>query len=165
MKGFGEFAKILERGAATCHERLALNLHAIGMHQQVVAAELIGHELPQWPPLAESTVAEKQRLCYTGHISATDPLLRTGANRDSIDVSVNHAALTEVTGSKRIEFLWMEIGTANANRSIPPRPSLAIAAAGSLPFAGDKLVETAVYVLTGETPKIANNLPPGLIKK
>jgi hypothetical protein len=148
MKEFGEFAKILEAGAAQAKVWLADDIAEIGKHQQVVAAELIGHEIPEWAPLAESTIAEKERLGYVGHVSPTDPLLRTGANRDSIAVEVDPIALEEATGSNRKEFLWMEMGT-DSPHPIPPRPSLAIAAAGSLPFAGDKLVSTSVRMLTG----------------
>lgn len=152
MKGFGDFAKILERGAAECRPLLAVNLKEIGLHQQVVAAELIGHEIPQWPKLAEATIEEKEKLGYVGHVSSTDPLLRTGLNRESIQVEVDPIELVQVTGSRRPEFLWMEMGTTYNPRGqpIPPRPSLAIAAEGSLPFATELLHETAVYVLTGE---------------
>lgn len=164
MKSFGEFAKVLAKGAAELHTRLVVNLHEIGLHQQVIAAELIGHELPQWPPLADSTIKEKERLGYTGHVSATDPLLRTGENRDSIGFEVDPLELEQVTGSKRKEFLWMEMGTQGPH-PVPSRPSLAIAAVSSLPFAGDKLKETAAATLTGEAVRIATKLPAGLIKK
>lgn len=167
MMGFGEFARIIKRGTEELHGWLALDLFEIGTAQQVMAAELIGHEIPQWPALAETTLQGwagfpgKIELGYTGRISATDPLLRTGANRDSIKVVVDELSLTEVTGSDRKEFLWMEMGT-GGKHPIPPRPSLSIAAVNSLEFAADKLHETAVRALTGLKIEYAKPVIPGV---
>lgn len=167
MMEFGEYARVLERSQKELHTLLVKNLWQIGLHQQVLAAELIGHELPQWPALSDYTVEEKTKLGYVGHVSATDPLLRTGEMRDSIEVEVEPWELTEVTGSKSLVYLWMEMGTKSNPRGVPvpPRPSLAIAAIGSLEYAGEKLTETAVYALTGLPIKIATELPPGLVKR
>ena len=49
------------------------------------AKYLIGRENLWWAPLARGTVREKKRLGYTGRISATDPLFRTGQMRESIE--------------------------------------------------------------------------------
>lgn len=87
-----------------------------------LSKDMIGHELPIWPPLAPSTVVEKERLGYTGRVSATDPLLRTGQLKDSIEPVV-HAGLGEVTGEVGTDVRYaadLEMGTSR----MPPRPFL-----------------------------------------
>jgi hypothetical protein len=144
MMSFDELAKMLESAAARATPALEVALAKIGGHTAVMAAEYIGHELAEWKPLAPSTVEQKTRLGYVGNISATDPLLRTGANRDSIKVEVE--GLEMAVGSDRKEFLWMELGTSR----VPPRPSIALAALRSIPYAEEVLGETAVKLLGGK---------------
>jgi len=141
MISLEQFGKALERAAAEVKPRLEIGLAKVGGLTQTLAAEYIGHELPQWPRLAERTIEEKTRLGYVGHVSPTDPLLRTAANRDSISVAVE--GLTQTVGSPRKEFLWQEMGT----RKIPPRPAIAPAALASLPYAQDVFGEIAVSLL------------------
>lgn len=142
MMDLSDLAKMLERSADRAKVELEFDLAKIGGHAQVLAAEYIGHELPEWPRLAASTIAEKTRLGYVGHVSATDPLLRTGDNQQSIEVELE--GLDVAVGSHRKEFLFMEAGTSRA----PPRPALAPAMLRTLPYAGDLLSETAVRLLT-----------------
>ena len=85
----------------------------------------IGQELPDWAPLAETTTREKRRLGYSGQISITDPLLRTGELRDSIGYSIDPETWTLRVGSTDPVAIWQEEGT----DTIPPRPFLARAAA------------------------------------
>ena len=98
-----------------------------GLHRgaeiiQHEAQHRIGRENNEWPPLAERTVAEKARLGYTGRISATDPLYRTGELRASIEVSVDgHRA---VVGTHDKVALFQEMGTSR----IPARSFLGSAA-------------------------------------
>ena len=127
-------------------EELAVGVRTFGLEVAATARGLIGHELPIWPPLADSTIAEKTRLGYTGRLSATDPLLRTGGMRDSID-SVSEG-LTTVVGSADPKALWQEMGTHKASGAIPPRPFLATAMVQSLPRAAEILGNAAVRALS-----------------
>ena len=88
------------------------------------AAGYIGQELPDWPPLAASTVAEKTRLGFTGKVSLTDPLLRTGALQASLTWSLDTEKMELRVGSSDPVAIWQELGTA----TIPPRSFLARAA-------------------------------------
>jgi hypothetical protein len=140
MITLAQLAKHLEGAIVQCHPKLEVGLAKVGELTETMAVEYIGHEL--WKPLAASTVAEKTRLGYVGHVSATDPLLRTGSMRGSIRVLVE--GLTEVVGSGEKVALWQEMGT----HKIPPRPFLAKAAINSLPHAKDVFGEIAVSLLT-----------------
>jgi hypothetical protein len=142
MMDLGEFAKLLEEAAANCRPRLEVALGKIGVHTQELAISYIGREMAEWPPLKPATVTEKRRLGYTGQISPTDPLLRTGANRDSIRVEVE--GLMMAVGSNRPEFLWMEMGTVH----VPPRPSIAMAMLHALPHAETVLGTVATSLLS-----------------
>ena len=86
------------------------------------AKDLIGTEYAGWAALAPSTIAEKERLGYTGKVSATDPLLRTGEMRATIQVSAEgrHAAI----GTNDPVAEYQEFGTAR----IPARPFMGPAA-------------------------------------
>ncbi len=142
MMTLSELASRLEAAAARVEPDLEVVLGKIGTHAQVIAAEFIGHELPQWKPLAESTVGEKRRLGYVGHVSATDPLLRTAHLRESIKVSVQ---LHEVAvGSEEKIALWQEMGT----RRIPARPFMGPAMMASMDYASDLMGELVVRLLT-----------------
>jgi HK97 gp10 family phage protein len=83
------------------------------------ARAMIGTEPTAWPALAASTIAEKRRLGFTGFISKTDPLLRTGELRDSIGATVDPDGIT--LGSSSPIATFQENGT----DTIPPRPFLA----------------------------------------
>lgn len=137
-----ELARMLQASARSVRPRLEADLAKIGELTATMAAEYIGHEMPEWPPLAPSTVAEKERLGYVGQISATDPLLRTGEMRDSIKVEIE--GLEMMVGSDSKIAAYQEIGT----QSIPPRPFIGLAALNSLEFAAEKLGETAIALLT-----------------
>lgn len=92
------------------------------------ARAYIGQERPEWPPLADSTVEDKRALGYTGHISPTDPLLRTGEMRDSIEGQVD--GLVGVIGSNDKKALWQECGAHRTGRNrageLPPRPFIGL---------------------------------------
>ena len=141
MMDLSDLAKMLERAAARCRPELEADLVKIGALVQPLAAEYIGHEMPEWAPLAPSTIAEKEKLGYVGQVSATDPRLRTGADRDSIGVTVEGLQLA--VGSSREIFRYQELGTAH----IPPRPVLEPAMEHSLAHAADVLGKTARELL------------------
>lgn len=157
MISFEDFAKHLEKSLVTVEPRLEIGLAVVGEHTKTMAAEYIGHELPEWAPLSEATlkgfrhpygfwIKGKEELGFTGQESATDPLLRTGADRDSIAVSVE--GLTQVVGSPSKIFLYQEMGTHNpVTGNIPPRPTISLAALRSLPYAADVFGEIAASLL------------------
>jgi len=158
MISLREFAEHLERAIATCEPMLEVGLAKLGEHTKTVAAEEFGHEMPMWEPLSQATlkgfrhpygfwIKGKEELGYTGHISATDPLLRTGATERSLGVEVE--GLTMAVGSPSKIMLYQEMGTHNSiTGNIPPRPVLGPAMMGAFPFAGDIFGEIAVALLT-----------------
>ncbi len=140
----GELAEMLETSATSARPRLEADLVKIGAVMEVAAKELIGHEVPGWPPLASSTIEEKERHGYVGRVSATDPLLRTGEMRESIGVEIDPANLALALGSKDKVALYQEMGTSR----IPPRPFLRHAMVESFERAEVVLGETALELLT-----------------
>jgi hypothetical protein len=129
MMSFGEFAAMMERNSTTVVERLEGGLLVVSGAVAAEAKRLIGHENAGWPALAESTVEEKDRLGYTGRISATDPLYRTGELRESIEATV-HGLEAAVWSHDKVA-VWQEIGTSR----IPPRPFLSSAMRQARPLA------------------------------
>lgn len=163
MMSFGQFAAHLERALVELPVAVQGGLANVGEHAKTVAVEYIGREMPDWQPLSEATmqgfrhplgfwVKGKVELGYTGQVSATDPLLRTGKLEHSISLSVE--PMQVVVGSTDKVALWQELGTHNSMvGNIPPRPFLAPAMMGAGPFAGEVFGEIAVKLLT-----------PGLIR-
>jgi hypothetical protein len=81
----------------------------------------IGRDNEMWPPLAASTIADKQ-----GHGFPTPkPLLRTGELRDSIEYTVH--GLEGAVGSNDPVAVYQELGTSR----IPPRSFLVSSAIAS----------------------------------
>jgi hypothetical protein len=84
------------------------------------AKEMIGREDNGWPALAPSTVEEKTRLGLIGRISATDPLYRSGAMRDTF------ASSAAPTGNGAEGAIGSTSGIAasheNGTSRMPPRP-------------------------------------------
>jgi phage gpG-like protein len=78
------------------------------------AKNWIGHQHSDWPPLSESTIEEEQRMGYP----VDQPLLRTGALRDSIEAHV--VGLHAEVGTNHPLGVIHEYGTV----TIPPRPFL-----------------------------------------
>jgi hypothetical protein len=142
MISFAEFAARLEASLATVRPRLEIGLAKTGTLAHTLAAEYIGNEMPEWPPLAESTIADKESKGF----AVPAPLLRTGEMRDSIQVEVDPVELEMVVGSNELVALWQEMGT---DRGIPPRPFLATGLKNSLEYAEDVFGEAAVSLLTG----------------
>lgn len=116
----------------------AHNAHTIAAE----AAEYLGHELPEWPALAPSTVAEKTRLGYVGQVSATDPGLRTGEMQRSIEGAADFDGFT--IGSREKKMLYFEIGTSRQ----PPRPALALALSRNVDHLGYRYGLLAMRALT-----------------
>lgn len=159
MLTFAEFTQHMERAAVELRTGKELALHAVGELAQTMAVEYIGREMPEWAPLSENTlhgftkygryIPGKIELGYVGHVSATDPLLRTGALRDSIGMYVQGDEA--VIGSPLDTALWQELGTVRPDGAIPPRPFLALAMSRVDEHAGEVFGEMAVRVLTPRT--------------
>jgi hypothetical protein len=130
-----ELAHHLEAVAESVKPSLEVALGAIGAHTVEVARAMIGHPHPEWPPLAESTLARKH---------GNTPLLETGEMRDSIKAAVIAPELELVVGSTDPKSKFHELGT----HKIPPRPFIGPSAIASIPFAEKTLGETAVKLLT-----------------
>src|SRR5258708_5729701 len=142
MIPLAQFEKFLASSVSQARGRASVTL---GIFMKAVAVEakgMIGHELAIWPPLAPSTIAQKKKLGYVGRISATDPLLRTGEMRDSIDGEA--FGLTGIVGATDEKAVYHELGTAK----MPPRRFLGPALVGQLPVAERFFGELAMSLLT-----------------
>ena len=117
-----EFTRTLQGVLQRHAEVKALALRRVAEHVRDEAQALIGTEDESWPALADSTVEEKQRLGYTGRVSATDPLLRTGELRASIQVG-EVTPERSVVGTDDPIAAFQEHGTSR----IPPRPFIGTA--------------------------------------
>lgn len=139
---FRQFADMLERGAAESPAALSVALKLTLDAVTLEARGYIGHEISEWAPLAPSTIAQKTRLGYVGHLSATDPLLRTGEMRGSVENTV--AGFEGVVGSGDKVALYQELGTSR----IPPRPFIGLAASRSRPVAEIFFGQAAMRLLS-----------------
>jgi hypothetical protein len=142
MMSFEELAKFLAKAAERTRPELLVAAGKIGEIEKKMAVDMIGRENPGWPPLAESTIAEKERLGYP----SPAPLLRTGTLRESISFEVESIGIgvKVVVGSDDLVALYQELGTP----TIPPRPFLSRAVMDSLPESTAILGHTAVNLLT-----------------
>lgn len=146
MISFKQFANLLERALIDGSTLTTVALKAVVESVALEAKSYIGHEMPGWAPLAARTVAEKTKLGYVGRLSATDPLLRTGELRASIDSYA--VGSVGVVGSPLKKALWQELGTLRHDGSIPPRPFLGLAMSRAQPQAEIFFGELAVNLLT-----------------
>jgi phage gpG-like protein len=164
MLTFAEFTDHLERARLEIRPAIEIGLAGVGELAQTMAVEYIGREMPEWAPLSKATlegftlksgryIPGKIELGYVGHVSSTDPLLRTGALRDSIGMYVQ--GYEAVIGSPLDTALWQELGTVRPDGPIPPRPFLALAMSRVDEHVGDIFGEIAVRILT---PTIAGSL-------
>ena len=116
MTGAPELRAALRRGASALRREALLGaIKEIAVRATLQARWSIGRENAWWAPLARRTVQEKRRLGYTGHVSATDPLLRTGRMRTSIRAGA--VGLTAFVFSRDDVALWQDQGT----HTIPAR--------------------------------------------
>lgn len=143
-------AKLAEMTIAVKLEEHHAMTRACKLVQREAKAE-IGHyqeragQFGAWAPLAESTLAEKERL---GYAPPDNPLLREGHLRDSIEISVSAAgaASTEgVIGSNSDIAVYQELGTSR----IPPRSFLGSAAVHTAPKVAEVLGAGVVSALIG----------------
>lgn len=155
---FGQFATMMARAErevpAAIHGALTVVMDSVARE----ARAYVGHELPEWAPLSKATlegfthpygfyIPGKRELGYTGHVSGTDPLLRTGKTRASIEPSVG--VNEGVVGSRSKIALFQEMGTHNPlTGDIPPRPTMGLAMSRSRPQAELFFGRAAVILLT-----------------
>lgn len=109
------FVEFLATRPAAVEQAQRKGMEAAGKMLVRECQAMIGEEIREWPALAQSTVEEKQRLGFTGRVSPTDPLLRTGQLRNSISSQVETGKL--VLGSDDPVAPFQEYGTSR----IPPR--------------------------------------------
>ena len=127
LKEFDSMAALAKHLVSLEVKRLVVMHSAMDHAAQVVektAKDKIGTYQPEvgqfaaWAPLADATVADRIAQGY----SPDEPLLRSGALRDSIK---HEAGFTEaIIGSTSPIALYQELGTSK----IPPRPFLGPAA-------------------------------------
>lgn len=119
-----EFAEFLTMRALAEYEALHHGLKAVAKHIERVAKDEFGvyqpevGPFPEWEELADSTKEDRLRQGY----DPDEPLLRTGALRDSISHEVD--GLEAEIGSDSDIMVYHEFGT----EKIPPRPVLGPAA-------------------------------------
>ena len=116
--------KIIERAAQMIQKRAKAN---------------IGKDHEAWPPLAPSTIADKQKHGFP----TPKPLLRTGALRDSIEYTVH--GNEGWVGSDLDIAVYQELGTSR----IPPRSFLVSAAIASEDKIHRMAAATAIAALSG----------------
>ena len=142
MISLAQFAKNIAESVVECHPRLEVGLSKVGGLAQSLAAEYIGHEMPGWPPLKQSTIEDKERRGF----DVPAPLLRTGKMRDSIHFEVEPFALELTLGSTSPIAHYQEMGTEH----IQARPFLMAGVSNSMPYAADVFAKIAVSLLTGK---------------
>lgn len=146
MLSFGDLALFFEASARRVRPELTRETSGLLDGAVKEAQAMIGHELEEWPALAPRTVAEKQARGFTGQISETDPLLRTGKLRDSIERTAEETAAGAegVLGSSDPVAEYQEMGTPK----IPPRPFLAPSMVSAQARSYDAFGHLAVELLT-----------------
>ena len=119
MMSCAEMAARLNWAAVRAKAEIDIPTEAVVAKAEEKAKAAIGTYLFGWPQLAESTQADRSAKGY----SPNEPLLRTGAMRDSLA----HRAELSAEGAEGVVFsddvkaLWAELGT---SRGEPPRPFL-----------------------------------------
>jgi hypothetical protein len=130
-------------------EHVEHNMHKIGpgiIRQacEMVAAQArsaIGKQHEMWPALAPATIADRVNKGF----AANEPLLRTGALRDSIQWTTSASGMEGAVGSNSPIAVWQELGTSR----IPPR-SFLVSSAISMEERIHKMAARAVMaVLAG----------------
>lgn len=141
MLTFKEFAKVVRNAELRVDPTLRGLASGIAESGRDMAKGFIGQERPEWKPLAARTVKEKIEEGFGGQVSPTDPLLRTGDLRRSIEgaVVLTSFGVAAVIGSKSSVARDQELGTA----TIPPRPFLALAMATLEPEAVKSMAKAA----------------------
>ena len=126
FEDLGSFAAELIAVEVGFHMQLAHGLEKVAQKVEKTAKDEIGEyqeaigPFPDWEQLADSTKEDRVRKGFTEN----DPLLRSGALRDSIGHQTDVNSLEAVVGSTSDIAVYQELGT----EKIPPRPFLGPAA-------------------------------------
>jgi phage gpG-like protein len=154
--GIPSFVAFLAQAVEEAHKAEHAALDRAAKVIQTEAKAIVGHYQPEtgpyqaWPELADGTKEDRVRRGF----SENDPLLRSGALRDSIEREVS--GNTAHVGSNLDAAVFQELGTAR----IPPRPFLGAAAFRKGEEAALAAGETIVAALTGEHPHpITSHIP------
>jgi len=132
-------------------ENVEHNIHEIGPRIirkacEMVAAQArsaIGQQHEMWPALAPATIEDRVRKGF----AANEPLLRTGAMRDSIQWKTSADGLIGMIGSDSPVAVAQELGTAK----IPPRSFLVSSAISMEPKIHAMAARAAIAVLEGRS--------------
>jgi Bacteriophage HK97-gp10, putative tail-component len=137
LLGFAAELTAIEKNMRTLGPRI------IEKAAQMVAAEAkkrIGRQ-NDWPPLSPATIADRVKHGF----APNQPGLRTGAMRDSIEITIAPSGLEAEVGSNDPHLLWFELGTSRQ----PPRSVLVAAAQSSERRIYDMAARAVVAVLEG----------------
>lgn len=107
----------------------------ISKRMKRTARGYIGQERTTWAPLAARTVREKTRLGFTGRVSPTDPLLRRGTLKESIE---GHSEpMKSIVESADPVAGFQELGTRgwHGGQHVPPRSFILDAARANALYA------------------------------
>jgi hypothetical protein len=156
MREFGNIESFIEHlGELAIAETLAAR-HALSNCAKVVekrAKDKFGEYQQQagpfiaWAELADFTKADREKQGYPEN----EPLLRTGAARDSIGHALSTESLEAQIGSNSDILVYQELGTKN----MPPRSTLGGAMVESLPKIQEILERSLIGVLIGNGPTAA----------
>ena len=114
----GEFAAFFQKAVSEARVLEARNvaLEAAAQMIEDEAKHVIGTYEFDWPQLADATQADRARKGF----APNEPLLRTGALRDSISHEITVPGTEAIVGSTSDIAVYQELGTEH----IPPRPFL-----------------------------------------
>jgi hypothetical protein len=120
---FREFPIVLMRAAVKRELLDKLFLKEVGKAVKNKTKELIGHEQPEWPPLADFTKADRVAKGYPEN----EPLLREGKLRNSVGYKVDCGIVKkDVSIGYKVGYGTDEYAKAQeeGKGKIPPRPAL-----------------------------------------
>lgn len=132
---FDQFSRHMDRVVIEYPKYLSKEANLLGTELEKSAKEKIGYlqigagGFESWQPLAESTIADKERQGYLFKGDG-NPLYRTGELMESISFVFNVASQTLFLGSTSEIMVYQELGTIH----IPPRSVLALTMYKSLHF-------------------------------
>lgn len=142
--------KRMERAPERMERSTDVLLERVGEHVMEKARAEIGHlqpakgPFPAWAPLKRATVRGKQREGFDFNADH-NPLLRTGALRESIQKAVHGNKVTVFSDDPIAAY--QEFGTEH----IPPRPFISPAMFTSLPWIGARSATMVRRVLAGQS--------------
>lgn len=135
FEDFNSFSRHIERVVVSYTNYIEKLAHFLGESIEKSAKEKIGYlqigadEFESWEPLAESTIADKERQGYLFKADG-NPLYRTGELKESISFVFNAISQILYVGSTSDIMVYQEFGTVH----IPPRSVLGLTLYKSITF-------------------------------